>query len=166
MPNDVFQANDAVLVLGVDNSDAPEGQTANDLISQYDLSNIVGRLRNVTLSVATDLNPFFEIGRRYAVILRPGKVYVSGVAERAHINGAFLRLLLGDGAQSPPSSANFVQPTFNMVTTLSNPALPDQFTRVTVFGVKFEAWNYHILEDDFVVESVKFQAIRIAHEEA
>lgn len=166
MPNDVFRAIDAVLVMGVDDSSSPEGTAADALISQYDFSNAVGRLRNVTVSVATDLKPFYEIGRRYPTHLRPGIVRVSGAAERAHVNGALLRLLLGDGAVSPPAAANFVQPSFNIITSLTNPNLPDQFTKVTIFGVKFESWSYHIPAEEFVMEAIKFQALRVAFEES
>ena len=49
MPNDVFRAIDAVLVFGVDDPSSPEGTVANTLVSQYDLSNVVGRLSNVTV---------------------------------------------------------------------------------------------------------------------
>jgi hypothetical protein len=91
---------------------------------------------------------------------------VAGSAARAHVNGALLRLLLGDGAVSPPGSANFVQPSFNIIATLTNPTSPDQFTKVTIFGVKFENWNYNIDPEEFVLESIKFQAMRVAFEEA
>lgn len=166
MPNDVFRAIDAVLVLGVDDASSPEGEAADGLVSQYDLSNAVGRLRNVTVNVRSDLQPFYEIGRRYPTHLRPGNVSVAGSVERAHVNGALLRLLLGDGAVSPPSSPNFVQPAFNIVATLTNPARPGEFTKVTVFGVKFESWQYNIPSDEFVMEAVLFQAVRIAFEES
>lgn len=166
MPNDVFRAIDAALVLGVEDATSPEGGAADSLVSQYDLSNAVGRLRNVAIAVTSDLKPFYEIGRRYPTHLRPGVVRVSGMAERAHVNGALLRLLLGDGAVSPPASPNFVQPAFNLIARLHNPALPDQSTTVTVFGVKFDSWNYGIPSDDFVMESVTFQALRIAFEES
>ena len=165
MPNDVFRAIDAVLVLGVDDAGSPEGETADELISQYDLSNTVGRLRNVTIAVASDLKPFYEIGRRYPTHLRPGVISISGTAERAHVNGALLRLLLGKGAVSPPPQPNFEQPAFNIVATLRDPAHPTQQTAVTVFGAKFERWNYNIPADDFVMESVTFKALRIGFEE-
>jgi hypothetical protein len=166
MPNDVFRAVDAVLVLAVDDKNAPEGAAADALVSQYDLSNAVGRLKNVTINVSTDLRPFFEIGRRYPTHLRPGVVQTTGVVERAHVNGALLRLLLGDGASSPPGSANFVQPAFNIIATLRDPARPDQQTRVIVFGARFSAWQYNIPADEFVMESASFQALRIAFEES
>ena len=165
MPNDVFRAGDAVLVLGVDDANAPEGAAANALVTQYDLSNTVGRLRNVTISVATDLKPFYEIGRRYPSHLRAGAISISGTAQRAHVNGALLRLMLGDGAVSPPSTPNFVQPSFNLVATLQDPSRPGQQTRVTVFGAKFDSWEYSIPTDDFVMEGVSFQAMRLAFEE-
>lgn len=166
MPNDVFRAVDAVLLLAVDDKTAPEGAAADALLTQYDLSNAVGRLRNITINVATDLRPFYEIGRRYPTHLRPGLVQTSGTIERAHINGALLRLLLGDGATSPPSAANFVQPAFNIIATLRDPARPDQQTKVILFGARFSAWTYNIPSEDFVMESVSFQALRVSFEES
>jgi hypothetical protein len=166
MPNDVFRAVDAVLVLGVDDTSTPEGAAADALVTEYDLSNIVGRLRNVSISVATDLKPFYEIGRRYPSHLRAGIVHVSGTAERAHVNGALLRLLLGDGAVSPPSAPNFAQPSFNIIASLNDPARPDQYTTITVFSAKFESWTYTIPAEEFVMEKIKFQAMRLAFEEA
>jgi hypothetical protein len=166
VPNDVFRAIDAVLVLGVDDNASPEGSAADALISQYELANAVGRLRGVTINVSSDVQPFYEIGRRYPTHLRPGVIYVSGKVDRAHVNGALLRLLLGDGAVSPPSAANFVQPSFNIVATLQDPARPGQSTSVIVFGVKFSAWAYTIPMDDFVLEAATFQALRVAFEEA
>ena len=166
MPNDVFRAVDAVLVMGVEDANVPEGQISDSLVTEYNLSNTVGRLQNVTISVASELRPFYEIGRRYPTHLRPGNISISGIVGRAHVNGALLRLLLGDGAVSPPSSANFVHPAFNMIATLTNSASPEQFTKITVFGVKFESWNYTIPLDEFVMESVRFQAMRVAFEEA
>lgn len=166
MPTDVFRAVDAVLVLGVEDAGSPEGSAADGLITQYDLSNAVGRLRQVTVSIASDLKPFYEIGRRYPTHLRPGIVRISGMAERAHVNGALLRLLLGDGAVSPPSAANFVQPAFNIISTLRDPAHPDNQARVTIFGARFDSWTYAIPSDDFVMERVTFQALRVAFEES
>jgi hypothetical protein len=80
MPNDVFRAIDAVLVLSVDDKTTPEGKAADILVSQYDLSNAVGRLHNVTVVVSSDLKPFYEIGRRYPTHLRPGVVQTSGTS--------------------------------------------------------------------------------------
>jgi hypothetical protein len=166
MPNDVFRAGDAVLVVGVDDANSPEGAAADAVVSTYDLSNVVGRLTDVSIAVSTDVRAFFELGRRYPTHLRAGSVRVSGTAGRAHVNGALLRLLLGEGAVSPPSAANFVQPTLNIVATLRDPARPDNFTRLTVFGARFDAWTYHIPSDDIVVEQASFKALRIAFEEA
>ncbi len=166
MPNDVLRAIDAVLVLGVEDSSAPEGATADALVSQYDLSNVVGRLTNVSIKVTSDVRPFYEIGRRYPTHLRPGILSVTGSAERAHINGALIRLLLGDGAVSPPSGPSFVQPSFNLISTLKDPAHPTQSTKVTAFGVKFDSWTYSIPSDTFVMEGITFQAMRLSFEES
>jgi hypothetical protein len=166
VPNDVFRAIDAVLVLGVDDTTSPEGVVADSLVAQYDLSNAVGRLRNVSVSVSSDVRAFYEIGRRYATHLRPGVIRVSGKVERAHVNGALLRLLLGDGAVSPPAAPNFAQPAFNIISTLTDPARPSQLTRLTIFGVKFDSWVYQIPAEEFVIEAITFQALRIAFEES
>jgi len=166
MPNDVFRAVDATLVLAVDDATTPEGTAADALVSEYGLSNVVGRLRNLQVLVSTDVRAFYEIGRRYPTHLRPGVVRISGSAERAHVNGALLRLLMGDGAVSPPGSPNFVQPSFNVVTTLTSSALPDQHTTITIFGARLDSWAYQVPADEFVMEAVTFQAMRIAFEEA
>ncbi len=163
--SDVYRAVDASLVLGVEDATSPEGAIADGLVTEYDLSNLVGRLHNIQVSVDSDLQPFYEIGRRYPTHLRPGLIRVQGKADRAHINGALLRLLLGEGAVSPPSAQNFVQPSFNIVTTLSDPARPEQSSQLTLFGVKFERWNYAVPLTDFVMESVTFQALRVAFAE-
>jgi hypothetical protein len=166
MSNDVYRAIDASLVLSVDDASSPEGAAADALVSEYDFSNVVGRLQTVMLTVSNDLQPFYEIGRRYPTHLRPGRIFVSGTAERAHVNGALLRLLLGEGAVSPPGAPNFTQPSFNMIFSLSDPARPEQFSKVAVFGVKFDNWTYKIPTEEFVMEEVAFKAIRLAIEEA
>ena len=165
MPNDVFRASDATLVIGVEDNSSPEGTAADALVAQYDLSNAVGRLHDVCVEVNNDVQPYYEIGRRYPSHLRPGVVHISGTIERAHVNGALLRLLLGDGAVSPPSAPNFVQPSFNIIATHRDPARPEQSTTLAIFGVKFDRWQYQVKAKTFVMENVGFQAIRIAFEE-
>ena len=165
MPNDVFRATDAVLVLAVDDKNNPEGAAADTIVTDYGLSNAVGRLRGVTIRVTSDVRPFYEIGRRYPTHLRAGVIQTTGTVERAHINGALLRLLLGDGATSPPPSGNFPQPSFNIISTLEDPSRPEENTQVTVFGAKFSSWTYNVPADDFVMEGVTFQALRVAFEE-
>lgn len=166
MPNvNVFRGSDASLVLAVDDSASEEGKLANGLINQYELSSIVGRLQNVQVKVENDLKPYHELGKRFATELRPGNINVSGYVERAHINGALVKLLLGDGATSPPPTGAIAQPSFNIVIKLNNPAIPANSSTLTVFGVKFESWNFRLPEDDFVMESVTFKALRISSEE-
>lgn len=166
MPNtNVFRGSDATLVLAVDDSSTVEGSLADGIITEYDLSSIVGRLQNVTLKIENDVRPYHEIGKRFASELRPGNINVYGFAERAHINGALIKLLLGEGASSPVPNGSIAQPTFNMVLTLKNPAIPDNSSTLNVFGVKFENWSFSLPEDDFVMESINFRAIRIASEE-
>ena len=161
----MFRASDAVLVLAVDDKSTPEGAAADALVTQYGFANAVGRLKGLTVAVNSDVQPFYEIGRRYPTHLRGGNVRTTGSIARAHVNGALLRLLLGDGATSPPASANFVQPSFNIIAMLQDSAHPDQNVKIIVFGVKFSSWSTGVPMDDFVMESVSFEALRVAYEE-
>ncbi len=166
MPNvNVFRGSDATLVMAVDDNSTAEGGLADGLISEYELSSIVGRLQNIKVQVVNELQPYHEIGKRFPTELRPGNIDISGTADRAHINGALIRLLLGQGAQSPPPAEAIPQPSFNMVINLKNPALPDNSSKITLFSVKFESWHFNLPEDDFVLESVSFKALRISSEE-
>jgi hypothetical protein len=166
VPNvNVFRGSDASLVLAVNDTASVEGKLADGLISEYEFSSIVGRLQNVQVKVENELRPYHELGRRFATELRPGNINVSGFIERAHINGALIRLLLGDGAKSPPPTGAIAQPSFNIVIKLNNPAIPDNSSTLTVFGVQFETWSFRLPEDDFVMESVTFKALRISSEE-
>lgn len=166
MPTDVLRASDAAIVLATDDTQSG-GPAAGAIISQYELSNAVGRLTNLRVSVRSAVKPFYEIGRRYPAALRPGLVTVAGSAERALINGALLRLLLGDGAGSPPSGPAFAQPMFNLLATLRDVGRPDVFAKLTVFGVQFDSWISEVSFDkDFVLESVTFQAMRLGYEES
>jgi len=167
MPNtNVFRGSDATLVLAVDDNSTVEGGLADGLITEYQFSNIVGRLTNVEVKVVSELRPYHEIGKRFPTELRPGNINVSGSCDRAHVNGALLRLLLGDGAQSPPPTDSIPQPSFNIVINLKNPANPATTVKLIVFGVKFESWGFLLPEDDFVMESASFRAMRITTEEA
>ena len=166
MPNtNVFRGSDATLVLAVDDKETAEGTLADGLIGEYELASVVGRLQQVRVQVNNDVRPYHELGRRFPTELRPGNIDVTGFAERAHLNGALLRLLLGEGAASPPPTGAIAQPTFNMVISLSNPAQPGTVSKVVLFGVKFDSWSFRLPEDDFVMESVTFRALRISSEE-
>ena len=157
----VFRGSDGSLVLAVDTG--VEGDKAKAIIDQYSLT-LVGRVTNVEVRVQSDLKPFHELGQRYPTELRPGNVNVTGSIERAAINGALLKLLLGDAAESRPAGT-FVNPSFNLDLRLENPARPGVTTSVTVHGVKIENWSYQIPEDDFVMEKVDFKALWISVED-
>lgn len=158
----VFRGSDAALVLAVDDSESLEGTSAQSVIEDYELASVVGKLKNVSLSAESELTPYHEIGKRYASELRPGNIDIYGSAERAHINGAMIRLLLGEAANSPAPQGSIVQPSFNLVLTLTDPRQPDSTTTLTAFGVKFSTWNFNLAEDDFVMEKVEFRALRLA----
>jgi hypothetical protein len=162
MPNtNVFRGSDGSIVLAVDSG--LEGDQAKAIIDEYSLTP-VGRATNVEVMVESDLTPFHELGQRYPTELRPGNVNITGKIERAAINGALLKLLLGDAAQSRPAGT-FVNPSFNIDLRMENPARPGTSSTVTVHGVKIENWSYQIPEDDFVMERVNFKALWISVED-
>ena len=136
-----------------------EGEKAQSVIDANDLVS-VGRVQGVTVEVSSDLKPYHEIGSRYASELRPGNVTITGSIDRALINGALLKMLLGDAADSRPAGS-WTQPAFNMSLLVENVARPGVRNTITLHGVKISNWNYKIPEDDFVMETARFQALSI-----
>lgn len=140
-------------------SEGSEGELAQGVIDSYEMLT-VGRVQNVAVAVRSDVKPFHEIGQRYPTELRYGNIHISGTIGRAYINGALLRLLLGEGADSRPA-ASWSQPSFNITVLLDNPALAEVNNTLTLFGVKIDGWSYGIPEDDFVLEQISFQAMNL-----
>lgn len=162
MATNVYRGSDGSISLATESG--PEGELASQLNDQYSLSPI-GRVTGVTVSVHSDLKPFHELGQRLATELRPGNVNVEGSIERAFINGALLKLMLGEAATSRPQGT-FLSPSFNLSLRLENPAQPGNSATVTVMGVKFEDWSYQLPEDDFVMERLRFKALWVKVEDA
>lgn len=166
MPNtNVFTGMDGSITIAVDDAESPEGQAANAVAEAFALSP-VGRASNVSVQVSSEMRPFHEVGQRYATELRPGNVNVSGTMGRAHINGALLRLMLGDAAAGTRPAGAFVSPSFNLSLLLANPAKPGEQSTLTVHGVKLDGWSYAMPEDDFVMEQVSFKALWISVQDA
>jgi hypothetical protein len=124
---------------------------ANDLVT-------VGRVTGVAVEVKAEIRAFHEIGQRYATELRPGNVTVQGTIKRAYLNGALLRLLLGEAADGRPARS-WSQPSFNITMLAENAAAPGVRSTITLHGVKLDQWSYTMPEDDFIVESASFQAL-------
>jgi hypothetical protein len=160
----VFRGSDATLTLAPSDADMPEGAAANEVIEFYELSP-VGRATGVEVCVQTELEEYHEIGKRHPAQLRPGNIHVSGRLERAYINGALLRLLLGQGAVPERVAEPYPQPSFNMQLRVEDPATPGTASTITVHGVKLENWAYNLPEDDFVMESVTFKGLFISVED-
>lgn len=161
----VFTGSNGVLTLA--NEDTPEGQDAKAVIDLYQIQT-VGRVSGVEICVQTDLEEFHEIGRRHPTSLHPGNIHISGKITRAHINGALLFLLLGRGASPNNIAEPYVQPVFNMVVNLNDPAVPGSSAGLELKGVKLQNWAYSLPEEDFVMENVTFKAlsIRVVDKEA
>ncbi len=157
----VFRGSDAAILLSVDQTS--EGVKAEGIIDEYALTT-VGRATNIEIRVESELKAFHELGQRYATELRPGNINIHGSMERANINGALLKLLLGEAAATRPPGT-WVQPSFNIVLDLKNPAIENSSNTVTLYGVKFKNWSYSIPEDDFVMEKTEFMALWIGVED-
>jgi len=154
MAGTVFSGSDGTISVAVESG--PEGDKAKTVVEKYALTP-VGRATGVTVRVTNAVKPFHELGQRFATELRPGNMNVYGTIDRAFINGALLRLMLGDAADNRPAGT-FVSPSFNLSLRLENPAQPGTTATVTVMGVKIEEWNYQLPEDDFVMEKLSFRA--------
>jgi hypothetical protein len=166
VPNtNVYTGMDGAITIAVDDAASPEGQAASGVAETFALAPI-GRATDVTVQVSSAMRPFHEVGQRYPTELRPGNVNITGTMGRAHINGALLRLMLGDAAAGSRPAAAFVSPTFNLSLVLENPARPGQRASLTVHGVKIDGWAFAMPEDDFVLESVSFRALWVGAEDA
>jgi hypothetical protein len=161
MPSTVYRGSDGTISLAVESG--VEGDKAAAVNEAYQLTPI-GRVTGVTVRVTNDVKPFHELGQRFATELRPGNINVSGSIDRAYINGALLKLMLGDAADSRPAST-FPSPSFNLSVRLENPSLPGTASTVTVMGVKLEQWYYRLPEDDFAMEQVNFRALWVKVED-
>ena len=157
----VFTGADGSVTLSP--SQGPEGDKAKDVIGAYDMMS-VGRVQNVKVEVTSEVRAFHEIGQRYATELRSGNVAVKGSIGRAYINGAIVKLLLGDAAAQRPAGA-WAQPTFNITLLAQSPAAPGVTNTITLHDVKLDSWVYNLPEDDFVLEAVTFQALYLTVED-
>jgi hypothetical protein len=156
MPNtSVFTGADGSITLSV--PQGLEGESAQEVLDTFEMIN-VGRVQNVKVEVHSEVRPFNELGQRYATQLRPGNVTIRGTIGRAYINGAMLRLLLGEAADARPA-ASWAQPSFNITLLAQNAAAPDVNNTVTIHDAKIDSWVGDWPEDDFLMESINFQAL-------
>ena len=153
----VYTGADGSITLSTTSSDGKEAEVAQGIIDGNDLVT-VGRATGVAVEVTSEIHAFHEIGQRYATELRPGNVEVRGTIKRAYLNGAMLRLLLGEAADGRPANS-WAQPSFNITLLAENAAVPGVRSTITLHGVKIEQWSYTVPEDDFIVESATFQAL-------
>jgi len=134
-----------------------EGQLAQAVIDSSQLVS-VGRATGVTVEVQSAVRPFHEIGQRYASELRPGNISIRGSINRAYLNGALLKLMLGEAAENRPARS-WAQPSFNITLMAENAAIPGVRSTITLHQVKLDQWAYTLPEDDFIMETASFQAL-------
>jgi predicted RecB family endonuclease len=92
MANAVYTGADGSITLST--PEGAEGAAAQAVIDDNAMIS-VGRATGVTIEVTSDVKAFHEIGQRYASELRPGNIAISGTINRAYINGALIKLMLG-----------------------------------------------------------------------
>jgi hypothetical protein len=141
----------------------PTGLDSAEFTKYLGESGVVGRVMGVSVMVTTEIKAHYEIGSRAPKELRSGNIAIAGTVERAYINGAMLKLMLGQYADSE-EAAGFLIPTFNMKLILDNlmpPGDPGN-SIINLFGVMFDSWQVHLPEDDFMLEKLSFKARRIA----
>jgi hypothetical protein len=126
-------------------------------------SGAVARVVNVAIQVTIRIHPFYEMGSRLPTELRAGNIAIAGTVERAYVNGALLRMMLGQYAVAE-ESAGLAVPSFNMKLILDNlrPPGDDGNSLLTVYGVTFDAWQWNLPESDFALERLSFRARRLA----
>jgi hypothetical protein len=151
----VFTGADGSITLSAPQG-AP-GEAANAVLQEYELIS-VGRAQNVRVEVHSDVKAFHEVGQRYATQLRPGNITIRGTIGRAYLNGALIRLMLGEAATGRPA-ASWTQPSFNVTLLLENAAQPGIRSMMTLYEVMIVDWVLAIPEDDFVTENMQFQAL-------
>ena len=159
---DVYTGANGTLLFS--HKESPEGADAEAIMKPgaYNLdAEPVGRVTGVEIHVETDLEEFHEIGLRHASSLHPGNIHIRGKVDRAYINGALLYLLLGRGAARTKTKEPYVQPALLMAVRLIDPANPEVFSVITLYGVQFENWSFALPEDDFVMENATFKALGI-----
>jgi hypothetical protein len=159
----VFNAN---VYSGADGSltiSDPDGLDTEIFGKYFGESGQVGRVTNVAISVSTQVRAFHEMGSHATKELRAGNTQVSGTVERAYINGAMLRLMLGKNA-TDEESAPLKMPSFNMKVILDNlqPEGDPGNSILTLYGVIFDTWQFTLPEDDFVLERLSFRARRVS----
>ncbi len=161
MANSVYTGADGSITLST--PEGTEGEAAQGVIDEHEMVS-VGRATGITVESQSDVKAFHEIGQRYASELRPGNINIRGTIDRAYINGALLKLMLGEAASSRPP-ASWAQPAFNITVLVDNPALPGTRSSITLHEVKLDQWNYTMPEDDFVMEGASFQALYMTVED-
>ncbi len=161
MPNNkVFTGADGILVFSRE-----EDSAADEVLDFYEMEQ-VGRVKNIEVYAHQDIRAFYSIGTNLPTELRTGNIKIWGKIRRAYINGALMRLLLGKYAlegENPESPIDI--PSFDIVVQLKTPDTPadgpDYLNKLTINKVVFDNWSFVVPEDDFVLEEVTFQALRI-----
>lgn len=161
MPNNkVFTGADGILIFS-----RQEESAADKVLDHYEIEQ-VGRVKDIEVYAHQDIRAFYSIGTNLPTELRTGNIKIWGKVRRAYINGALMRLMLGDYAvegENPESPLAI--PTFDMIIHLKTPDIPDDelayLSKLTVSKVIFDNWSFNIPEDDFVLEEASFHALRL-----
>lgn len=120
---------------------------------------VVGRAESFSIDVSNNLDKFFEVGSRLAAELKEGNFEVSGSISSGFINSAKLALAIGGDGESMFAQQRL--PSFEIVGMVEN-VNTGKTEKVTLKGCKIDSWSLDLPAEDWVMESVDFQAINIS----
>ena len=107
---------------------------------------LVGKVSTVSVTVATGLDPFYEIGSRTPSVLTEGNLEITGSMEKAWIDTNYLSLVLSSG----------VLTDFDLV---FKAALAAGAPWIYLYDCKFESATVDIPQDGVMTESYDFRAL-------
>jgi len=112
---------------------------------------LLGYCQSVTVDVASNLEPYYEIGSRTPVSLIEGNQEVTGTLERLWVDTTLLNLVSGT------STLDEFTLVFYASTATGSP-------KITLTGCKAESGSIDIPQDGELTESIDFRAKNITVE--
>ncbi|MCL0034352.1 DUF2460 domain-containing protein [Dehalococcoidia bacterium] len=122
----------------------------------YAYEMVVGRCQGVNFDVDYGMEPVRAIGRRTPLLIKEGPIEITGTIDKLFVDNAMLRRVepARDTDGHPTEQFAFI---LDIEVTTSGGAKK----HATLSGVKFESYSREMPQDDFVTESIDFQAIDI-----
>ena len=120
---------------------------------------VVGRVESFSIDVSNNLDKYFEVGSRITAELKEGNFEVSGSISSGFINSAKLELAIGGEGETMFAQQRI--PEFEIVGLVSN-SRTGKNESITLKGVKIDTFSWDLPAEDWVMESVDFEAVNIS----